>query len=67
MKMFFCEVQTYLSVGTMMKELGVEDVGDYKSAIQEILTQAFPATGSEVMNWDIDLNAGGDEGMGGMM
>ena len=52
---------------TMMKELGVEDVGDYKSAIQEILTQAFPATGSEVMNWDIDLNAGGDEGMGGMM
>lgn len=22
MKMFFCEVQTYLSVGTMMKELG---------------------------------------------
>lgn len=52
---------------TLMKELGVEDVSDYKSAIQEILTQAFPKTGSEVMNWDVDLTAGGEEDMGGMM
>lgn len=52
---------------TMMKELGVEDVSDYKSAIQEILTQAFPKTGSEVMDWDIDVTAGGEEDMGGMM
>jgi len=52
---------------TLMKELGVEDISDYKSAIQEILTQAFPKTGSDVMNWDVDLSSGGEEGMGGMM
>lgn len=54
---------------TMMKDLGIEDVDDYKRALQEILTQAFPQTGSIVMDWDIDLNSneegGGDMGMGG--
>ena len=54
----------------LLKNLGVTDVDDYKKSIQEILTQAFPQTGSSVMNWDINLNSGeGGEGggMGGMM
>jgi hypothetical protein len=52
---------------SMMKELGITDVDDYKQAITEILTQAFPQTGSAVNNWDVDVTAeGGDTGMGGM-
>jgi hypothetical protein len=53
----------------MMKELGITDVDDYKSAITEILTQAFPQTGSDVNNWNVDIPTepagGGDMGMGG--
>jgi len=52
----------------LMRGLGVTDAGDYKEAIQEILVQAFPQTGSSVMNWKVDLTPSeGEEGMGGMM
>ena len=52
---------------SMMKDLGITDVDDYKQAITEILTQAFPQTGSAVNNWDVDVTTeGGDTGMGGM-
>ena len=51
---------------SMMKDLGITDVDDYKQAITEILTQAFPQTGSAVNNWDVDVTTeGGDTGLGG--
>lgn len=51
----------------MMKELGITDVNDYKQAITEILTQAFPQTGSAVNNWDVDIpTESEDSGLGGM-
>jgi len=55
------------NIVNMMKELGIEKADDYKQAITEILTQAFPQTGSAVNTWKVDVNAGGGEsgGMGG--
>ena len=50
----------------LMKELGLEDSDDYKKALTEILTQAFPQTGSAVNNWDVDIPEGGGEAGGGM-
>lgn len=50
----------------LMKSLGITDTDDFKKAIQEILSQAFPQTGSSVMDWDINLEAGSEAG-GGMM
>lgn len=49
----------------LMKELGIEDSNDYKQAITEILTQAFPQTGSAVNNWDVEIPEGGAEAGGG--
>lgn len=52
----------------LMKELGIQDSDDYKNAVTEILTQAFPKTSAEVNNWDVDipLEEGGGAGpMGG--
>jgi len=51
---------------TMMKELGIENADDYKQAITEILTQAYPQTGSAVNTWRVDVNAEGGESGGGM-
>jgi len=51
----------------MMKELGIENATDYKQAITEILTQAFPQTGASVNNWEVDLTSeeeGGGSGGG---
>ena len=59
-------IQQATAIVELMRNLGVEDEGVYKNAIQEILTQAFPQTGSAVMNWGIDLNSNEAEG-GGMM
>lgn len=50
----------------LMKELGLEDSDDYKKALTEILTQAFPQTGSAVNNWDVEIPEGGGEAGGGM-
>ena len=50
----------------LMKELGVEKSDDYKKAVTEILTQAFPKTGSEVNTWAVDLEASAGEAGGGM-
>ena len=49
----------------LMKDLGVEDVDDYKQAVTEILTQAFPQTGSDVNTWDVDVSASNGEAGGG--
>lgn len=53
------------SLVNLMKDLGVEDSDDYQKAVTEILTQAFPQTGSAVNNWDVDIKPG-DAGAGGM-
>ena len=49
----------------LMKELGVEDNADYQKVVTEILTQAFPMTGSSVNTWDVDIKSGEDAGGGG--
>ena len=52
----------------LMKGLGMDDPADYKQAVAEALSQAFPETSAAVMNWDVELPSGGEEGgMGGMM
>ena len=56
------------NIVNMMKELGIQDSDDYKQAVTEILTQAFPQTGSSVNKWDVDIpteSSGGEGGMGG--
>ena len=53
------------SIVNMMKGLGINNEDDYKKAVTEILTQAFPKTGADVMNWKVDLNAGEEAGGGG--
>jgi hypothetical protein len=54
------------SLVNLMKELGLEDSDDYKKALTEILTQAFPQTGSAVNNWNVDIPEGGGESGGGL-
>lgn len=51
---------------SLMKELGIQDSTDYKKSVTEILTQAFPQTGSSVNNWNVDIPEGGSEPAGGM-
>ena len=50
----------------LMKELGVSDNDDFKKAVTEIITQAFPQTGASVNDWHVDVEAGADAGGGGM-
>ena len=50
---------------TLMKELGIQNNDDFKKAVTEILTQAFPQTGSSVNTWHVDVKSGEDSG-GGM-
>lgn len=50
----------------LMKDLGVADSVDYKSAVTEILKQEFPQTGSSVNDWDVEISTGEGGGAGGM-
>lgn len=50
---------------TLMRDLGVANNSDYQRVITEVLTQAFPLTGSSVNDWKVDVNAGGGESAGG--
>ena len=50
----------------LMKNLGIEDTSDYRKAVTEILTQAFPQTGADVNTWDVDLSSS-EEGSSGPM
>ena len=52
------------SIVDLMKNLGMEDSKDYKQAIAEALSQAFPQTSASVMKWNVDLEAGGEAGGG---
>lgn len=55
------------SLTGLMKELGVKNPEEYQTMITEILTQAFPLTGTEVNSWDVDVTTSEGEtgGMGG--
>lgn len=56
------------SLVSLMKDLGIENADDYKQAITEILTQAFPQTGAAVNAWKVEVQDGesaSDGGMGG--
>jgi len=46
------------TLSQLMKELGINDTKAYKSALSEILTEAFPQIGSDATSWDIDLDDG---------
>ena len=52
------------SLVDLLKALGVTDREDYSKALTEILSEVFPQTGSDVVNWKIDVEeeAGGGEG-----
>jgi hypothetical protein len=50
----------------LMKELGIQDSDDYKNAITEILTQAFPKTGAEVNTWNVEVSNDNNTAGGGM-
>ena len=55
------------NIVNMMKDLGIKNADDYKSAVTEILTQAFPKTGAEVNDWAVKVptESSGGSGMGG--
>ena len=54
------------SLVSLMKDLGIENADDYKQAITEILTQAFPQTGAAVNAWKVEVQDGESESGGGM-
>lgn len=50
----------------MLKNLGVKDPERYKDILTEIFMEVLPATGSEVRNWDVNLESTEEEGLGGI-
>ena len=45
----------------LLNNLGVAKDNTYLKGIQEILIEAFPTMATDIMNWKIDLNAGGED------
>lgn len=43
----------------LLKNLGVDDKKRYTKALQEALKDVFPTIGSDIVNWNIDLDEGG--------
>lgn len=43
----------------LLKNLGIDDKKRYMKAIQEALKDVFPTMGSDIVNWNIDLDEGG--------
>ena len=39
----------------LLKNLGVTDTADYKTALTEILSEVFPQTGADANKWNIDV------------
>lgn len=46
----------------VLKSIGVTDDKVFHKALKEILSEVFPQTGADVVNWDIDVTAEGGEG-----
>lgn len=49
-------IQQASAIVQLMKDCGVKDAERYKSALTEILVEAFPTTSSYVNDWDVDLD-----------
>ncbi len=49
----------------LLKNVGVTNAKDYISAITEILSEAFPLTGSQVNQWKVDVTESNEGGGGG--
>lgn len=50
-------------ISQLLKNLGIKDDNPYKKALTEILQEAFPVIGSDVMSWKIDVeSAEGQDG-----
>lgn len=43
----------------LLKNLGIDDKKRYMKALQEALKDVFPTMGSDIVNWNIDLDEGG--------
>lgn len=52
------------SIVGLLKELGVPDAEQYRTAITEILSEALPTTSVNAMSWKVNLDAGEGGGMG---
>lgn len=46
----------------LLQSIKVSNPSVYKSALKEILTEAFPSIGSELVDWDIDVTEDASEG-----
>lgn len=46
-------------IADLLKNLGVDDKKRYTKALQEALKDVFPTIGSDIVNWNIDLDEGG--------
>ena len=46
-------------IADLMKNLGIDDKKRYMKALQEALKDVFPTIGSDIVNWNIDLDEGG--------
>lgn len=53
------------SIVDLLKNLGVEDADIYKTPLTELLSEALPQTGADVVNWKIDMSESEETGMGG--
>ena len=43
------------AIVALMKDLNVEDVSEYRSALTEILSEVLPKLGTAVNGWDVDI------------
>ena len=46
-------------IADLLKNLGIDDKKRYMKALQEALKDVFPTMGSDIVNWNIDLDEGG--------
>lgn len=53
------------AVVQLMKDSGITDADKYKLALTEILSEVFPQTGADVVNWKVDVEEPAGEGGGG--
>lgn len=46
---------------TLLQSLGITDSEPYAEALSKVLSEEFPEIASNIMQWDIDISAGGAE------
>lgn len=53
------------SVVQLLKDLGITDADKYKTPLTELLSEALPQTGADVVNWHVDVEEPTEESGGG--